>query len=791
MPASSVSSARPPIENFLSEMRSVAVAGNKKWKCLCPIHEWDGGQHEPSLTIEETELGRVLVYCHVCQDKEIYVKICNLLGLPIRMLNPEWGRSQTGWHNGSGYGANGRGRGKSTSPPHGSRRTAEYIYRDADGGVAYKAVRYEQPDGSKTFQQFRPNGQGGWIPNMHGVTRVPYRLPEVISCGKVKPIYIVEGEKKVEVLMEWDQIATCNVGGAGKWNKSHSEWLRGCDVVILPDDDPVDPTTGKSPGHEHARKVLESLKGIASNARILQLPGLPSKGDIVDWKAAGHTLTELLELTQRVLAEPPEDLADPDTDPNDPSLKFPLRDIRERTEKANGQRIARRFGQDIRYCSPMDKWFVWNGLKWEEDVRMFMESAAKRCIDDLWNESREIQANPDQNKRFQRDLYDKMQAFMRASDTAKATTNAVKMAASEPGLQLVPAEFDHNPWMLNCQNGTLDLETGELRPHDRGNLLTKISPVSFDPDAECPEWERFLLSVFQGDADLVGYIQRLCGYWATGIVREQILPVLWGGGSNGKTTFLNALMGVLGSDYTMKASQELLLKKYGDSHPTEKMDLFGRRLVYCSETTEGQKLDEALVKELTGKEKIRGRRMREDTWEFDPSHKIVLLTNHKPQVGSTDHGMWRRMRLIPFEAKFWNPDNGETGPEHMMRDKYQDEKLMREFPGILTWIVRGCQSWLHDGEQVPSRVLEETRKYRDAEDVVGQWIEESCETGDANLHSERAGVLYKNYKEWCERNGEYAFSQKRFGSVLTDREFKRDRDGRGAYYSGIELFGFE
>jgi putative DNA primase/helicase len=259
------------------------------------------------------------------------------------------------------------------------------------------------------------------------------------------------------------------------------------------------------------------------------------------------------------------------------------------------------------------------------------------------------------------------------SESAPRINAALDLARSGPGIPILPEEMDRDPWLLNCGNGTVELRTGTLREHRREDLLTRLCPTEYHPDATCPSWLRFLESIFQKDRPLITFVQRLLGYCLTGDVSEQILPIFWGGGANGKSTLVNVILQTLGGDYAMKAPQDLLVVHRGERHPTELADLFRMRLVVTSESSEGARLNEALIKDLTGGEPIRARRMKEDFWQFDPTHKVMLLTNHKPRVVGTDTAVWRRLRLVPFEVTFWDPcdpnNHGKNLPEHLRQDK--------------------------------------------------------------------------------------------------------------------------
>ncbi len=768
-----LASSSRPLDRFLACLSGVVTNGPNSWKSLCPIHEADGGSHNPSMVITEKDDGTVLIYCHVCKLPDFGPKACGAVGFPIRELFPDYGRTAS----------DGR---RDKKRPKG-KKTGEWEYRDADGVVQYKTMRFDQSNGTKEFSCCRPNGRGGWLNNMRGVARVPYRLPELIAASKDQYVFVVEGEKKVEALRDWGLIATCNAGGAGKWKKDWATYFRDRKVIVLPDNDPVHPETGKRPGQDHARDVFESLKEHAALVRVLELPDLPLKGDIVDWKAAGHTLPEFLELVERVAAG---DGGGPDgaggvatsavasaiaaaADPL--SIQY----LNSRTDVANGLRLIEKYGKQIRFCQPMGKWFIWTGRRWCVDQKHQIDRFAIDCTRDMWTETAVTKAAGSMPL-----TVGEMEKHCKYSDSIQGMTRAVRAAQTDASVQVLPHELDSDPWLFNVANGTIDLRSGDLLPHDPTHLNTKMSPVTFDPDATCPTWERFVKQVFRGDVEVIRYIKRLCGYWATGLIREQMLPIFWGGGSNGKTTFLNVILEVLGMDYAMKAPQDFLMQKRGEQHPTEKADLHGKRFVACSETEEGRKLSEGLVKELTGKERIRARRMKEDFWEFDPTHKIILITNHKPVISGGDHGLWRRLRLIEFGQTFWDPSKSENGPPDLRQDKLLDDKLRMEYPGIFRWIMEGCQNWQHEEECVPMSVEIQTAEYKDSQDVVSQWMDERCDRNDDA--TERASDLYLDYRGWALKMGEYLMSQRKFSMTLADKGLKKKKVSV-VYFCGLSL----
>ena len=355
-----------------------------------------------------------------------------------------------------------------------------------------------------------------------------------------------------------------------------------------------------------------------------------------------------------------------------------------------------------------------------------------------------------------------------ACPTFKASASATRYPPPSPDV------LDRSPWLLNCRNGTLDLQKQTLKPHDPADYLTKLCLVDFNSDAKCPTWERFLAEIFNGAQSLIAYLQRLAGYWLTGLTTEHALPVLWGNGANGKSTLINALFDVLGPDYSGKANRDLLVVARGDKHPTALAWLHGKRFVAALETGEGARLDEVLIKELTGGDLVTARRMREDFWTFQPTHKIALATNHKPQVRGQDHAIWRRLRLIPFTVCFMEDK----------QDKLLGQKLRAESAGILTWMVQGCALWQQHGLQDPPEVLAATKDYQAEQDLLGAFLAERCtEFPDYQI---KASELYAAYKAWSEQGGEYVLSNRRFCMALREKGFESSRSG-GLWFRGLKV----
>ncbi len=421
------------------------------------------------------------------------------------------------------------------------------------------------------------------------------------------------------------------------------------------------------------------------------------------------------------------------------------------TDLGNAQRFADQHGHDFRYVFPWGKWLVWDGRRWKIDDTGEAVRRAKDTARTIFKAAAKAQ-DEERTKELGK--------WALRSQSETRIKAMLELAKSEPGMPVTPGALDQHPWLLNVENGTIDLRTGELRAHSREDLITKLAPVTHDVEASAPSWEATLKRALPSEA-LRAFFKKLCGYAITGDVSEHILAVLYGTGANSKSTILNALLDTLG-DYGMQAAPDLLIAKR-NAHPTELADLFGMRLVASIEVEDGRRLAESLVKQLTGGDRVKARRMRQDFWEFPPTHKVFMAVNHKPIIRGTDTAIWRRIRLIPFT---------ETIPPEE-QDKRLPSKLRLERSGILAWAVEGCSEWQQEGLGAPDEVRKATGQYRSEMDVLGAFLKECC----VREGSETARVLYAAYRLWCDETGERAETQRKFGSQLSERGFERYRGG--------------
>lgn len=435
------------------------------------------------------------------------------------------------------------------------------------------------------------------------------------------------------------------------------------------------------------------------------------------------------------------------------------------TDLGNAERLVDQHGDDIRFCFPWKKWLVWDGQRWRIDDSGAIHRLAKQTVRAIYDEVRAC----DNDERRQ-----KLAKWAASSERRAAIENMVSLAASERPIS--PDDLDTDHWLFNVQNGTIELKTGILREHRRSDWITKLAPVVYDPNAQCPVWISFLNRIFADNAEQISYLQRLLGYCLTGSVREKMFAVLHGGGDNGKTTFMSAVYNVFGNDYYATVDVSLLIKKLTPSHPTERAQLFKKRLVVTTETDSGQQLSEAAVKHLTGTDNVSCRRMHEDPWEFSPTHKLFVVGNHRPRVQGQDRAIWERIHLVPFGVTIEEQD----------QDKRFGEKLDAERSGILNWLIRGCLDWQANGLAKPSVIQAATEGYRADEDAIGLFISDCCVVGEQSFRCS-ASDLFGCFQQWAAKAKEHSdMTQRHLGKELTKRGFERFTNN-GVYYRGIKL----
>jgi putative DNA primase/helicase len=620
-----------------------------------------------------------------------------------------------------------------------------YDYTDAHGQLLYQVLRYPPlPNGKKVFKQRRPAQNGGWTWNLTGVERVPYRLPEVVARAREgKTVLIAEGEKDCDNLRRLGCVATCNSGGAGKWDDAYAQYLRGASVIILPDND--------EPGEEHAQEVARSLYGVARMVRVVHLPNLLPKGDVSDWIEAGGTLAELVRLAKETPAWVP--------------VQTEETEVRRATDTGNAERLAAWHGHELRYSYDRQAWYVWTGTHWEQDDAR-VQQIAKATVMAIHDE---VSACRTKSER------EELSKHAISSESNAKRSAMLALAQSEPGIPVRMQNFDTDPWLLNCANGVVDLRTGELLTHKPERLLTRFCGVEYDPCEECPYWEQFLAMIIP-DAETRAYVQRAVGYSLTGLTDERVMFILHGVGRNGKTTFIETVANLVGT-YAVRTPTSTLMVKQQGTIPNDIARLAGARYVYASEAEDGQRLAESMVKSLTGGDTISARFLHGEWFDFKPVFKIWLATNHKPRVRGTDQAIWDRLPLIPFTVRI--PDDA------LIPRREIDRRFEVEARGILSWAVEGCLRWQREGLGAPPQVREATSAYREDMDPLKEFLDERCViSGEYTCGSTE---LYTAYAEWARVCGERAMNHKDFSRHMAERGFASMRGKHGMRLQGIGL----
>jgi putative DNA primase/helicase len=419
------------------------------------------------------------------------------------------------------------------------------------------------------------------------------------------------------------------------------------------------------------------------------------------------------------------------------------------TDLGNAERLYARNEGDILYCALWNKWLVFDGKRYAIDNTQRIDKLAQDTVRAMYAEA-SAESNEKERKAIaQHALKSEAEPRLRAM-----------VSRAQVLCPVLPEQLDALPWLLNVQNGTIDLRTGTFEPPRREHLLTKVAPVVYDPKAECPIFRAFLKTILGESEALQDFLQRAVGRSLTGDVSEKILHVLWGTGDNGKTTFLEAIHSLLGEDYAVRTPTETLLTRSENTIPNDLAKLKGARFVYASEAEEGKRLAEARIKDLTGGDTIPARFMRGEWFNFRPEFKLWLGTNHKPVIRGTDKAIWNRVKLIPFTVTV-PPDR---------QDKQLPDKLRAEFSGILTWAVEGCLLWQNHGLAVPDEVQAATQEYRGEMDVLGGFLKECCvEKEGARV---KAGDLLTAFQEW---SGEKKMTFHKFKTKLEERGFHSER----------------
>jgi putative DNA primase/helicase len=430
--------------------------------------------------------------------------------------------------------------------------------------------------------------------------------------------------------------------------------------------------------------------------------------------------------------------------------------------------FAERHGGRFRYVADRKMWLAWDETRWRRDADGEARRAAKETAHDLLPRAAACKSTDEAKWATKWAITARSEPRIRA---------ALELAKSEREIAITPDALDSDPYLLACANGTIDLRTGELRESEPADLISLGTGVHYDGDAKCLRWAMFLREVFGNDEELIGFVKRLVGYSLAGEALERILAVLWGDGYNGKTTFIETIKRLLG-DLAATADFSTFIRTRADRAPRNDLArLYRSRLVVASESGEGRELDEAVVKQITGRDTIAARYLYSELFEFKPEFTLMLVTNHRPRVDADDDAIWDRIRLVPFTQCF-------RGRE----DKELLSKLEAELPGILAWAVRGCLEWQRDGLGTAAAVTAATSEYRQEEDALGAFIEDCCELPPAGKQYEvSANDFRERYEAYCKEIDAEPLNARWIGRQLGKKGFETTRRKSVRFYQGLRL----
>ena len=459
--------------------------------------------------------------------------------------------------------------------------------------------------------------------------------------------------------------------------------------------------------------------------------------------------------------------------PSDSPMNIPPTSYRP-TDVGNAARLADRFGGDVRWCGSAqgDGFLVWDEVRWAPDTMRRVDHMTREVARDVVDYALDMETRmraaaqatggkptPSQQAALNA-LREEVKTWRKwAKDSEMVAHLRASLTTARVDVAIAQEALDADPWSLNTRTGIVDLRTGTTRAHAREELHTKVTGAGVG-ESGCPVWLAFLTRIMGGDADMVAFIQRVVGYCLTGSTREQCLFILYGNGSNGKSTFLDTIRAVFG-DYAQHSRAETFMKdRKSGGIPNDVAALRGARLVTSSEPEQGAQLDESLIKEMTGDAAISARFMRQEFFTFTPTFKVLLATNHRPVIRGTDHGIWRRIRLVPFLETIRDEE----------KDRDLGKKLEAEADAILAWSIEGARLWVEHGLAEPAAVRDATEDYRADMDVLADFMSEKCLLYGVCINTD----LYKSFSEWQQANGEKPRSQKWLTRALYDRGYKQD-----------------
>lgn len=481
------------------------------------------------------------------------------------------------------------------------------------------------------------------------------------------------------------------------------------------------------------------------------------QGDVKQAVKAAATLLCLPPINSQPLPHPAPSQPTPSPTPQPQATQafHPMLISAPLTDLGNAECLAALRGDQLRYCRNGTGWLVWSGHHWESD----RDAEARQA---WWFTMRERQHAasliPDPKQATATFEWAK-----KRGESDQGTKAGLNVAQSLPIFNTSITQYDQNEWLLGVRNGVIDLQTQTFRAGHQDDMLTMQANINYDPAATCSTWRQFLVDIFDNDTELIKYIQRVVGYCLTGSTKEQKMFLLFGGGANGKSTFISTLSHMLG-DYAKEAHSHVLDANRATDQTNDLAMLRSVRFVTIIETDADKRLDEPRVKHLTGGDMITCRFLRREFFSYRPNFKIMMATNYLPAIRNMDRGIWRRLEAIPFEQNFEN-----------RMDKSLEHRLPAEASGILNWALEGLRDWLAHGLGSCEAVEKAKKAYRGVSDVVGQFLEEKYILTDDDNDDLPAKAFYYEFEQWAKARGERAMTANSFGRILDSKGFRSRR----------------
>ena len=689
------------------------------WMAFCPAHK----DRNRSLSVKATDDGRTLLHCFAGCTSD---GIVDAMGCEMKDLFAE----------------------------NGTRGGRRWRQEDADHALAQRGLRRETiehfrivpdlekqawafPLGARRPTKYKAFQAGNGRPKYWSQKGAKLSTYHLAPCVRARDAWLVEGEPDVWICHQAGVLAFSLTGGAENPPKAAlvqaiSDAKIGTVHIVYDRDDR---------GRSGAAKVAAALRAAGQAVTVHQLPtSVGPSGDVTTLynnlggeDGAFREAIELLPMVEDAPVGTPPPTAG-GLEPSVPASPADGPQALTRNDTENAARLVARHGDRLHYIAPWGRWLVWSREegRWVLDYR---DIGVRELAKDVGCDLKETAAGePDA------DVAKKLFAFALKSLDSHGISGMVNLARGIEGIPLDHEALDRDGWLLGVANGVIDLHSGTLRPADPADLMTMRCPVVWDEDAGAPRWEQAMEEWFP-DSEVRAYVQRVAGSALVGAQRDHVFTIHYGSGRNGKGTFVRAITRALGP-YGVVIHLSLLVEQKYKEHDTVRAALFRTRLAVASETQRRVKLDEASVKNLTGGDRITARRMREDLWEFDPTHSLWLQTNYLPEIAGRDRGIWSRIWVVKWEATFSDDD----------QDKDLGETLAGEAPGIIRWLVEGCLEWQQHGLAEPEAVIRETLAYRRAEDVLGRFASDIGLVFDRNLEIP-AGELQRLLAEWATGEG--------------------------------------